>query len=172
MKRVSMFLFSALMALLISGCVTSEPAPEGKLHIRTLVDGSDTLFIKGNSMWYVHHAFQLPGKWAGSDLPTYINQEQAWYPVWSRNLSDVVKIEDPDAALPEVGKWDSSNMSVKIYTSGFGVHKVREYPNAENDYTLIVDMDDSEPLGGHWYAIDIDWDETAASAAAPVATQE
>ena len=60
-------------------------------------------------------------------------------------------------------------MSVKIYTSGFGNYEVKEYPGKANDNTLVIDLNDTEPLGAHWYVIDIDWDEGAASAEAPVA---
>lgn len=163
MKRKSGLLaMVAVAAALFSGCVSQEPPQEGKLYVRTLIDGHDTLYIKGGEMWFVHHAYQLPGMWAGDNLPTYINQDQLWNPVWNRNLSDVVKISKPDAALPASGDWSAENMSVKIYTSGFGAFEVKEYPGSANDHTLVIDLNDVEPLGAHWYCIDIDWDEEAA----------
>lgn len=166
MKTAMLTLF-ALAAVAISGCMTPEMPQEGKLYIRTLIDGKDTLYIKGDSMWFVHHSYQLPGMWAGENLPTYINQDQLWNHVWSRNISDVVKIAKPQSAIPTTGEWNAENMSVKIYTSGFGKYEVREYPSKANDHTLVIDLNDIEPLGAHWYIIDIDWDEDAASAKAP-----
>ena len=168
-KKTALLALFALAIVSISGCMTAEPPQEGKLYIRTLIDGKDTLYIKGDRMWFVHHSYQLPGMWAGDNLPTYINQDQLWNHVWNRNISDVVKIAKPDATLPVSGEWSSENMSVKIYTSGFGNYEVKEYPGKANDNTLVIDLNDTEPLGAHWYVIDIDWDEGAASAEAPVA---
>ncbi len=147
------------LLLFFTGCVTPEPTPEGKLYIRTLIDGKDTLYIKGDSIWFVHQAYQLPGKWAGEDLPTYINKNQEWQHVWNGTLSNVTKIEKPESALPETGTWDANNMKVKFYTASFGVPIVKEYPGKENNYTLIIELDDIEPLGAHWFCVDIDWDE-------------
>ncbi|MGI5869215.1 MAG: hypothetical protein ACOX9C_07220 [Kiritimatiellia bacterium] len=154
-----MLAFVALAIVSISGCKTPEPPQEGKLYIQTLIDGRDSLYIRGDSMWYVHHSYQLPGMWAGDNLPTYINKEQEWNHIWNRNISDVVRIEDPETALPTAGEWNSENMKVKFYTTGFGEYEVKEYPGKANDYTLVIDLNDTEPLGAHWYVIDIDWDE-------------
>ncbi len=151
----------AFIVLSFTGCVSLEPTPEGKLYIRTLIDGKDTFYIKGNEMWFVHQAYQLPGKWAGEDLPTYINQGQEWELEWNGTLSNVVKIEKPESALPTTGTWNAENMAVKFYTAGFGVPVVKEYPAVENNYTLIIELDDIEPLGAHWFCVDIDWDESA-----------
>ncbi len=158
-KLIKLSLLAVLVVSLV-GCISPEPAPEGKLYVRTLIDGKDTLYIKGDSMWFVHQAYQLPGKWAGEDLPTYINQDQEWNHVWNGTLSDVVKIQKPESALPTSGTWNAENMMVKFYTAGYGVPVVKEYPSVENNYTMIIELDDVEPLGAHWFCIDIDWDET------------
>ena len=149
------------MATALAGCISRAPDPAGKLYVRSLIDGEDTLFIKGDQMWFVHSAYQVPGKWAGAELPTYINESQEWDVKWNGNLSDIVKIEKAESALPTSGTWDANNMSVKFYTAGYGVASVLEYPSAANNYTLSVKFDDAEPYGAHWYSVDIDWDDTA-----------
>jgi len=153
--------FLAVLLVSLTGCVTPPPPPEGKLYIRTLIDGKDTLYIRGNEIWFVHQAYQLPGKWAGEDLPTYINQDQQWDIEWNGTLSKVETIAKPESALPTTGTWTSDNMMVKFFTAGYGVPMVKEYPSAENKHTLIIELDDVEPLGAHWFCIDVDWDETA-----------
>ena len=155
--------FAILAALVASftGCITPEPPQEGKLFIRALIDGKDFLYIKGDSMWIVHDSFQLPGKWAGEDLPVYINKDQQWPIVWNGTLSDVVKILKPESALPTYGTWSADNMKIKFYTAGYGTYNVKQYPLKENNYTMILTLDDAEPLGAHWFCLDIDWDETA-----------
>lgn len=160
-KKLIQISFLAFLLVFFTGCVTPEPTPEGKLYVRTLIDGKDTLYIKEDSMWFVHQAYQLPGKWAGENLPTYINQNQEWELVWNGTLSNVVKIEKPGSALPTTGTWNEENMKVQFYTASFGVPVVKEYPAVENNYTLIIELDDIEPLGAHWFCVDIDWDESA-----------
>ena len=160
-KKIKALSILAILVASLSGCVSPEPAQEGKLYVRTLIDGNDILYIKGDTMWFEHNSYQRPGKWAGSDLPTYINQDQQWMHVWNSNLSDVVKIVKPESALPTSGTWNSENMMVKFFTAGFGNYLVKEYPSKENNFTLVIELNDTEPLGAHWYCIDIDWDETA-----------
>lgn len=161
--KIKIILLSVLSCMLIglTGCMSPGPEPEGRLYVRTLIDGKDTLYIRGDSMWFVHHAYQLPGQWAGENLPTYINQEQEWMIEWNGTLSDVIKIEKPESTLPDYGEWNSENMMVKFYTPSYGEAAVREYPTAENDYTLVIALDDVEPHGAHWFYIDIDWDDTS-----------
>ncbi|NLB69078.1 MAG: hypothetical protein GX804_05280 [Lentisphaerae bacterium] len=154
--RISML--AALIAV-VSGCMSKGPEPKGKLHVRVLIDGEDTLYIKGDKMWFVHSSYLVPGKWAGSDLPVYINKDQEWFLEWNGNISNVGVIENPESALPTSGEWDESNMSIDFYTAGYGIAEVLQYPSSENDYTLVVNFDDNEPYSAHWYSVDIDWDE-------------
>jgi len=161
MKKKSLLLLTLTAWMVaLTGCLSPEPVQEGRLYIRTLIDGKDTLYIRGNTMWFVHEAYQFPGKWAGQDVPTYINQDQHWYMQWNGTISDVVTIEDPRGALPASGVWGPDNMRVKFYTPSFGKATVAEYPTPENNHTLILDLDDVEPHGAHWFYIDVDWDET------------
>lgn len=161
-KKIIQVSILAVLAATLSGCASKGPPPEGKLHVRALIDGRDTFHIKGDKMWIVHNSYLVPGKWAGSDLPVYINQDQEWELEWNGDLSNVAIIKDPESALPTSGEWNEDNMSVKFYTAGYGVPSVIQYPSSTNDYTLVLDFDDNEPYSAHWYSADIDWDEEEA----------
>ena len=58
-----------VLALALSGCASKGPPPEGKLHVRALIDGRDSFHIKGDKMWVVHNSYLIPGKWAGGIFP-------------------------------------------------------------------------------------------------------
>ena len=165
-NKIFAVLMFVLCVALFSGCQYVPPEQTGRLYIRVLIDGLDTLYIKNDTMWLVHHLYQHPGKWAGSDLPVYINdrnnnndQSEEWYPRWEGNLSNTYKVKNQKSALPTSGSWDANNMKIKSFNSAFGTTKIVAYPSEANGYTLILDLDDVEPDGAHWYVLDIDWDD-------------
>lgn len=166
MRRTFLILFSLMVCVaMFSGCAYNPPKQQGRLYIRIQIDGLDTMYIKGNTMWLKHHLYQHPGKWAGSGLPVYINKDddgkegEEWYPKWEANLSNTYVIKNKRSALPTSGVWNENNMKINRYNSAFGTTRVVAYPSEENGYTLILDLDDVEPDGAHWYVIDIDWDD-------------
>ena len=138
---------------------------EGQLHIKALIDGRDIMFVQGNKIWIQHEAYVFPGKWAGQDLPITLNhgknnrdgrKGQEWKLEWNGNLTKQEIIMD-SPPIPNTGKWDEDNFKVKFSTIGYGIASVKQYPSEANGYTLVMEFDDVEPDGAHWYSADIDW---------------
>ena len=158
----------------LSNVVSEDPKhgkiaqQDGKIHIKALIDGRDVVYIKGNTIWIQHEAYDFPGKWAGQDLPVTLqsgvdNEDgtkgQKWFLKWNANLAqqEVIKNAEP---IPSSGVWDESNFTVDFHTIGYGKTRVIEYPSQKNDYTLKLEFDDVEPNGAHWYSADINWTES------------
>lgn len=143
----------ALMICLSTGCNTLQFGAEqhGTLRIRAFIDGSDTVKIKGNELWYEHHKYDLPGKWQNRfDEPTYIN-EKPWKPEWHGSVCDSYKDFRP--ALPKV-KAEQIKLT-KIEARGEVT--ITEPPSEENGYTLSILLDDKRLGGAEWYEILVEW---------------
>jgi len=151
----------------------SAQAPEGHvLRIRTFIDGSDTIKIRGDEVWYEHHTWDLPGKWRDllsnteHDEPTFINGT-AWKPEWQENISKPFGLRQ--AVLPR-----QTNERIQVSKiAGRGPVSVTESPKPENDYTLAILLDDGGYAGAEWYEIAIYQGASAApteSAKAPAAS--
>ena len=140
------------VAATITGCAGpgyTDVSPTAKLRVKILLDGSDSLHLKGGKLWINHHAYQLPGRYNGVNEPVVVNGVE-WYPKWIGNQSEIftelnvhLPKKDLEAAVESKGGW--------------GLVGVWEQPTAENDYTLTVSIDDRGPAGANWYTIDIDW---------------
>lgn len=157
MKR--MITYSALAAVLVfTGCASidrDEDPP--RLTVRTLIDGADRLMIRGDKVWFEHLAYELPGRWSGSDYPTTFNKDYEWKPVWNGDFSDEFEIPDEDAVLPMGIEFDEDTLKVKS-NRGKGQVTIAEYPNAGNDYTLVLYLDDRGPYGPHWFDLKLYWE--------------
>ncbi len=142
-----------LIVCLSTSCSTLQLGTEqhGTLHIRTFIDGTDTIKIKGNELWYEHHTYDLPGKWQNRfDEPTYIN-EKPWKPEWHGSVCDSYK--DLRPPLPKL-KAEQIKLA-KIEARGEVT--ITEPPSRENDYTLSILMDDDRFDRAEWYEILIEW---------------
>lgn len=148
----SRWLILCLAAMLLSGCAMVDKAPQtSALRVRGLFDGADAVHVRGDTLWIQHYAYQLPGKWHGLDEPTYVNGEK-WFPEWNANRSDVLRGFSTNG-LP------SEPVHVEMSVTGPMMGKVNifQQPAEENDYTLIISVDDRAPEGAHWYTLDLDW---------------
>jgi hypothetical protein len=125
--------------------------PHGSIQIKAFIDGSDTIKIKGNELWYNHHNYDLPGKWQDHfDEPTIINGTE-WKPQWDGNTSD--RFCDLSPALP---KKSLKNIALtKI--QGRGNAEIKAKPCKENNYTLSIYLDDNQHGGAVWYKIKVEW---------------
>ena len=148
------------VAAIISGCAIGSRQDVGrsKLKVRTFIDGADVLFVRGDQIWFKHYAYDLPGKWRKVNEPSYVNGSE-WMPEWKDSLSDRFTIpSDSVAALPPNKEFDETTLEVNSY-GAWGKVSVVEYPNAGNDFTLVVLLDDLEYEGASWYNIGIDWED-------------
>ena len=104
--------------------------PHGSIQIKAFIDGSDTIKVRGNQLWYEHNQWDLPGKWQdGFDEPTTINGTE-WKPEWDGLISD--RFEDFSPALPR--KTLEQITVTKI--QGRGNVDIKANPTKEND--LII----------------------------------
>jgi len=132
------------------------------LHIKAFIDGSDYIKIRGNSIWYEHQRWDLPGKWHdGSrnithDEPTYLNGV-AWRPEWQAKVSKRHQLTGP--ALPPKANDQIRVAKVKAR----GNVSIAETPTAENDYTLSILVDD-RANAADWYEIVVEWGPSKSQA--------
>ena len=148
-----------LLAFYISACViltgcSSFPlfgTPHGSVQIKAFIDGTDTIKIRGNELWYEHHRWDLPGKWQGRfDEPTTINGTE-WKPQWDGLMSN--RFQDLSPALP---KKALENVTL-TRLQGRGNVEIKAKPVKDNDYTLSIYIDDNQYNGAEWYEIRVEW---------------
>lgn len=153
-------IFAIVATTIITGCTTFvPPEKEGKITIQALVDGRDLIYIRGNKICIQHMLNQFIGEYNDSNIPVCINgNEDVWQPKWNQAISDEHQFNKTIPSLPTSGTWDETNMSVKYVTTGLGKIEIITYPNADNNYTLTIKVDDHLPSGAHWYFLDIDWE--------------
>jgi len=145
-----------------------EPPPEGPttagprsvepsvLHLRTRIDGHDTIHIRGTELWYEHHAWDLPGRHGGRDDPTLVNG-QAWYPEWDEGEGISDRYTGWQPALP-LAELESVRL---IVSDGRNPVSVDQRPAPENEHTLSVRIDDYYG-GAAWYDVAIEWSTSPA----------
>ncbi len=61
------------------------------ITIRALIDGSDVVKVRGNTLWYEHRNYAVPGAWVDHDdhsgnEPTVVNGVK-WVPQWDGKTS-------------------------------------------------------------------------------------
>ena len=119
-----------------------------KLTVRIFVDGRDSVYVRGNKLWVVHHTNKIPGTDGGKG-PTYVNSI-AWQPTWTEKRTE--PFEQVDPPLPVKGEW----LVWIARAQGRGSITVNETPSPRNDHVLVFTIDD--PLwGAEWHEIVISW---------------
>jgi len=153
MRKVFLIAFISSTFCILSGC-SNFPllgTPHGSIQVRAFIDGSDTIKIRGNELWYEHHKYDLPGKWQNSfDEPTIINDTE-WKPEWDGLMSN--RFQDFSPGLPKKALEDITLTKIQ----GRGNVEITSRPAKENDYTLSIYLDDNQHGGAEWYEIKIEW---------------
>jgi hypothetical protein len=155
MKNATRLALALVFLLTLSPYAAPQTQQSGtKLAtILSLIDGSDVLKVRGNEIWFEHRNFVLPGKWVdhfddSGNEPTYINSE-AWVPRWTGDLS--APFVSKNRLLPEGSQFD-----VRLVTpQDRGSITVLEQPNAQNNFTLSVLLDDDLAVGAAWYQVEL-----------------
>lgn len=133
------------------------------IKIKALIDGIDTVKIRGNKAWYEHESWELPGRSHGRDENTLIN-DKPWRPVWhivnDHTFLDQRMPSKPYEDLqPAFAPKTPANIKLtKI--AGRGEVKISQLPTPENQETLSIHLDDSDPVefsGADWYEVMIEW---------------
>ncbi len=134
---------------------SSQPAVV-TVTVRAYIDGRSRLSLKGNSASWENLEFAAPGKMGGHNDPTTINGVR-WVPTWEdsdvspevrleKSKSDVFNgVEPALAAVPMVVTLEKIRCRENA--------SVVQQPTAENDFTTIVEFDDSRTGGADWYEV-------------------
>lgn len=157
-KNISITIFAVFLIAACNRATNPNQTPI-ILNIRAYIDGRSQLIIKGDMFIWRHYDFDAPGRWelGEGSQPTYLNKAP-WYPDW------------PD--FP-----DSTNDSCNCYSSSFkgipylartnqrvwidivqirGGVRVIQQPNADNDYTFVLELDDYFD-GADWYEVNLNY---------------
>lgn len=134
----------------------ADEPPSFSLTIRAYIDGYSQLIIQGDNVYWHHIAAAAPGRHAFSKEPTYVNGT-AWYPTWPDSPDAENKdcnctsstLSSVNPALPE-----GQRFVLKVIEARYSVF-ISQQPNADNNYTLIIDFNDWPPDGPAWYAVEV-----------------
>jgi hypothetical protein len=135
------------VVLLVAGTATlaiKQIEAQGTLRIRVRVDGSDTLKISGNKLWFEHDNFLLP------ENPIYVGGVP-WSPRWNKNTSTRFM-----GLIPAFNPRNGAKIKV-ITNAGRGMVRIKQLPTPENHQTLSVLINDNDYNGYDWYEFTISW---------------
>ncbi len=146
-------LLSCLLAPLVSLADGEKSA--NTITIRALIDGSDVVKVRGNTLWYEHRNYAVPGAWVGDydhsgNEPTVVNGVK-WVPQWDGKTSK---------AYTAAGGLLPANSAVTVTAvavSARGKCAVLEQPSEKNGYTLSVLLDDDRQDDAEWYEMHLCW---------------
>ncbi|ERR1700722_15345776 len=133
-----------------SGTTVATDSSSHTIKIRALIDGADTIKIRGHEIWYEHESWDLPGRWQGRDELTMVN-DKPWHPEWDGDKSA------PYEGLKPAFKPQSPSETKLAKINARGDVTISQMPSAENDQTLAIHLDDSDILGAAWYEVEISW---------------
>ncbi|MCG8403716.1 MAG: M6 family metalloprotease domain-containing protein [Phycisphaerales bacterium] len=140
-------------------CWLNTGRPLGTYRIRAFIDDHDLLILTGNTaQWHHQPGGAAVGRhpFGSGNEPTFINGVP-WIPEWPEDppasidyeaLSSVFTALEPP--LPR------ADMTVQLtIIEGRDVTAIHQLPAVENDYTLIIELDD--PSGGPaWYEFELE----------------
>jgi hypothetical protein len=131
-------------------------SPSHIIKIRALIDGADTVKIQGSKVWYEHESWELPGRWAGRDEDTLIN-DAPWHPVWRTYVDRSKPYSELQPAFEPTGLVKLNKLA------GRGTIKIIELPSAENHQTLAIRIDNRPAVGADSYELAIGWTKGTAT---------
>jgi hypothetical protein len=127
---------------------TLQALDSRELKVRVFMDGSDSLHLRDDSVWFTHGSWKKPGNADdGTIEPTYIDGV-AWNPEWRGETSDLFKL----ASLPS----QSGRAEVEVVKAR-GLVEVTQQPTAGNHNETIIRIDDSGVPGQDWYEFVVRW---------------
>ncbi|MEM7244443.1 MAG: serine hydrolase [Acidobacteriota bacterium] len=134
--------------------LTDGETSTSSLTIRTLIDGSSVVKLRGDSLWFEHLNHARPGAWTGKrehdgNEPTFVDGVE-WLPQWDGKTSKPLTTA---SGLP--AERPVTVTAVAVDARGKVV--VLEQPSVKNDDTLSVLLDDDRERGATWYEIHLHW---------------
>jgi hypothetical protein len=141
------------------------------VDIRAFIDGRDQLIMQGDTLQWHHFDFAAVGRHSGRDEPTSITTRQsdtvimnevAWFPEWSEPPPDEIRQEEVSSIFESLNPpLPATDLRVDLLSEscdhggGTGTVTIAQYPDATNDYTLIVEFDDNGAVGSAFYDLSI-----------------
>jgi hypothetical protein len=130
------------------------------LNVRAYIDGRSQLIIQGDKLYWHHLDFAAPGCHEDAEVnqPTYLNQA-AWEPVWP----DVPDAENRDCNCDSSSYQGIPNLASTNQRVGFDILRARgeviviQHPSADNNYALVIELDDNPLIGPDWYEVNLNY---------------
>jgi hypothetical protein len=154
----------------------TTPITREELTVRAYIDGRSRLVVRGDRAYWHHLDFAAPGRWVedntqqAHDDPTYLN-EIAWYPIWP-NKPDK---ENRDCGCNSTIFAGIPPLARQTHTATVGIEQARgqvaivQQPEAGNDFTLILELNDNAEGGADWYEITLHYESSGSPAGITVA---
>jgi hypothetical protein len=114
------------------------------------IDGRSQLVITPSQIYWKHYAFARPGRHLANN-PTLVN-DYAWLPVWSSGDDNQPGESSP---LPVTVRFGLEPVTLSQTLGRTAVVLVQQ-PDPENNNTLILEFNDSEPDGPDQYAVTLE----------------
>lgn len=146
-------LILALFGLFIFSNIFSQTS----LNIRAFIDGKDQIIIKDSTVQWQHYKYAAPGRLSHQNLPTYLNGME-WHPVWADIPDDENRQECFSSVFTELSivlPHIEHNYSINKLNARGNVFIVQQ-PKETNNFTLVIEFNDSVPVGAEWYEVSID----------------
>lgn len=170
-KNTFTILFAAGLLAACSLTAQSTQVPT-TLNIRAFVDGKSQLIVMADAVYWHHLDFEAPGRWkfGEGNQPTYLNRAK-WEPIWPDIPDSTNHFCNCNSSIyrgiPRLARTDQ-RVWLDI-VRGRGRVFVTQQPNAENNYTLILELDDNPFDGAAWYEINLNY-IVGRTRAAPIST--
>lgn len=168
-KPRKMFLvINILFGILLGGINPKEVVLATTLtySVKALIDGSDTLIIKGNTLQWDHHDFAAVGRHTGRNEPTILSStlngsvkmnRVQWIPDWPNPVPDEIRFPAFSSVFsglnPALPSTDTSVILTPILSRGST--RIEQLPSRNNDFTLRILYDDKFLGGADFYETEI-----------------
>lgn len=154
-QTVPIKLYSGFNATTTSSALPAQPP--GSIRVQAYIDGRSQLRIKGATAQWYHNEYAAPGMHNNLNRPTVLNDKD-WHPkfidagpfaaIGFLSVSDIY-----DGIAPPL---PAKAVEVKIQkVRARGNVRVLQQPAADNDFTLVIEIDDADAGGPIDYVVDL-----------------
>jgi len=160
MKKITYVIL--LVTILVTACsfIAQSTQVPITLNIRAYVDGRSQLIMMADAAYWRHLDFEAPGRWefGEGNQPTYLNGVK-WEPIWP-DIPDLTNefCNCNSSIYRGIPTLARTNQRIWLdVVQGRGRVAVIQQPNAENNYTVILEMDDNSFGGAEWYEVNLNY---------------
>jgi hypothetical protein len=140
---------------------TAPAAAQNVIKIQAYIDGRSRLAIRSNTARWLNLEYNVPGVHGTTSRPTIINRSM-WFPTWTKDPAGTGSLSDEFTHVTPPLPLTPMTATVKPITAR-GQISIIQQPTADNQYTLIVEFDDSVAAGAADYVAEISFTPIAAS---------